>query len=156
VVRDEALGRDIVLKVLPREMAQAWSGERFTREIKLAAALLEPHIVPLLSAGQTPDGLPYYTMPFVKGDSLRARINAGRVPLNEAVGILRDVARALAYAHSNGVVHRDIKPENVLLSSGTAVVTDFGIAKALRASLSHAPGATLTEAGTSIGTPAYM
>ena len=83
-------------------------------------------------------------------------MSAGRVPLGEAVSILRDVARALAYAHASGVVHRDIKPENILLSSGTAVVTDFGIAKALRASRTQAPGGALTQIGTSIGTPAYM
>ena len=156
VARDETLARDVVFKVLPQELAQGLSAERFTREIRLAAALQEPHIVPVLSAGQTLDGLPYYTMPFVKGDSLRARMASGRVPLTEGVGILRDVARALAYAHENGVVHRDIKPENVLLSSGTAVVTDFGIAKALSASRTEAPGGTLTQIGTSIGTPAYM
>ena len=156
LVRQESLGRDVVLKVLSPELAQGLSAERFTREIKLAAALQEPHIVPVLSAGQTAEGLPFYTMPFVKGDSLRARMSAGRVPLGEAVNILRDVARALAYAHASGVVHRDIKPENILLSSGTAVVTDFGIAKALRASRTQAPGGTLTQIGTSIGTPAYM
>jgi serine/threonine protein kinase/tetratricopeptide (TPR) repeat protein len=156
VVREESLGRDVVLKVLSPELAQGLSAERFTREIKLAAALQEPHIVPVLSAGQTAEGLPFYTMPFVKGDSLRARMSAGRVPLGEAVSVLRDVARALAYAHASGVVHRDIKPENILLSSGTAVVTDFGIAKALRASRTQAPGGTLTQIGTSIGTPAYM
>ena len=156
VVRDKSLGRDVVVKVLPQELAQSLSVERFTREIKLAAALQEPHIVPVLSAGQTAEGLPWYTMPFVKGDSLRVRLNAGRVPLIESIGILRDVARALAYAHANGVVHRDIKPENVLLSSGTAMVTDFGIAKALAASTTQAPGGTLTQVGTSIGTPAYM
>ena len=156
VARDESLGRDVVVKVLPQELAQSLSVERFTREIKLVAALQEPHIVPVLSAGQTAEGLPWYTMPFVKGDSLRVRLNAGRVPLIESIGILRDVARALAYAHANGVVHRDIKPENVLLSSGTAMVTDFGIAKALAASTTQAPGGTLTQVGTSIGTPAYM
>ena len=156
VAHDEALGRDVVVKVLPQELAQSLSVERFTREIKLAAALQEPHIVPVLSAGQTAEGLPWYTMPLVKGDSLRARLNAGRVPLSESIGILRDVARALAHAHANGVVHRDIKPENVLLSSGTAMVTDFGIAKALAASTTQAPGGTLTQVGTSIGTPAYM
>ena len=156
VARDEALGRDVVLKVLPQDLAQSLSAERFTREIRLAAALQEPHIVPVLSAGQTAEGLPWYTMPLVKGDSLRARLDAGRVPLTEGIGILRDVARALAYAHANGVVHRDIKPENVLLSSGTAVVTDFGIAKALAASKTQAPGGTLTQVGTSLGTPAYM
>ena len=156
VARDEALGREIVVKVLAPALAAGVSAERFTREIKLAAALQEPHIVPVLSAGVTANGLPFYTMPFVHGDSLRARIQAGRLPFAETTSILRDVAHALAYAHGRGVVHRDIKPDNVLLSSGTAVVTDFGIAKALRLSKAMAPGGTLTEAGSSLGTPAYM
>jgi serine/threonine-protein kinase len=156
VVRDESLGRDVVVKVLSPELSATLSAERFTREIKLAAALQEPHIVPVLAAGTTADGLPYYTMPFVRGDSLRARLKAGPVPFAEGVGVLRNIAQALAYANARGIVHRDIKPENVLLSSGTAVVTDFGIAKAVKASATQAPGGTLTSAGTSIGTPAYM
>jgi eukaryotic-like serine/threonine-protein kinase len=156
VARDEGLGREIVIKVLAPALAAGVSAERFTREIKLAAALQEPHIVPVLSAGVTTSGLPFYTMPFVHGHSLRARIETGRLPFSQVSEILRNVAHALAYAHAHGVVHRDIKPENVLLSSGTAVVTDFGIAKALRLSKTMAPGGTLTEAGSSLGTPAYM
>ena len=156
VARDEALARDVVIKVFTPELAATLSAERFTREIKLAAALQEPHIVPVLSAGLTSEGLPFYTMPFLRGDSLRVRITAGRLPFAECAGILRNVAQALAHAHAQGVVHRDIKPENVLLSSGTAVVTDFGIAKALAASKTEAPGGTLTQVGTSLGTPAYM
>ncbi len=128
VARDHALAREVVVKVLSPELSASLSVERFTREIKLAAALQDPHIVPVHSTGITSDGLPYYTMPFVRGDSLRARMLTGPVPLAEAVGILRNVAQALAYAHERGIVHRDIKPENVLLSRGTAVVTDFGIA----------------------------
>ncbi len=156
VAQEHALGRDVVVKVLSPERAAALSAERFTREIKLAAALQDPHIVPVLVAGTTSEGLPYYTMPFVRGDSLRARLVAGAVPVAEALGILRNIAQALAYAHERGIVHRDIKPENVLLSRGTAVVTDFGIAKALSASSTKAEGNTLTSLGTSIGTPAYM
>ena len=156
LARDVALDRAVVVKVLSPDLAAGVSAQRFTREIKLAAGLQQANIVPLLSAGET-DGLPYYTMPFVDGYSLRGRLEQnGALPVGEAVGVLRDVARALAYAHERGVVHRDIKPENILLSGDAAVVTDFGIAKALTASRTSAPGGTLTEAGTSIGTPAYM
>src|SRR5687768_4886547 len=155
LARDESLGRDVVIKVLPRELAAEMSVSRFTREIKLAAALQNPHVLPVLSAGVT-DGLPYYVMPFVRGESLRTAMNAGTLDIDEKLGILRDVARALRYAHREGVVHRDIKPENILLSSGSAVVVDFGIAKALSASRTEAPGGTLTLVGTSVGTPAYM
>ncbi len=154
------LGRRVVVKVLSPEMAAGISAERFEREIRMAASLQQANIVPLLSAGDT-NGLPYYTMPFVEGESLRARLAAGpQLALADVVRILGDVARALAYAHASGVVHRDVKPDNVLLSGGTAVVTDFGIAKALSASRlgqdGGSAGATLTQAGTSIGTPAYM
>jgi serine/threonine-protein kinase len=156
VARDVGLERDVVVKVLSPELAAGVSAERFTREIKLAAGLQQANIVPLLSAGET-EGLPYYTMPFVDGLSLRARLERnGALPVGEAVSVLRDVTRALAYAHAHGVVHRDIKPENILLSGHAAVVTDFGIAKALSASRTVAPGGTLTQVGTSIGTPAYM
>ena len=155
VARDNVLGREVVVKVLLPDLAATLSAERFTREIKLAAALQEPHIVPVHAAGVTSDGLPWYTMPFVTGETLRVRLSHGIIPLHESLGILGNIAHALAYAHEHGIVHRDIKPENVLLSSGTAIVTDFGIAKALSAS-THAPGATLTGVGTAIGTPAYM
>ena len=156
LARDESLGRDVVVKVFSPELTYWVSAERFTREIKLAAALQEPHIVPVLAAGQTEDGLPYYTMPFVRGESLRARITKGRIPIEESLSILRDVASALAYAHRQGIVHRDIKPENILLSEGTAVVTDFGIAKALQAARGTPRHGMLTITGASIGTPMYM
>src|SRR5882672_5529807 len=159
VARDESLGRDVVVKVLPPELTYNFSAARFAREIKLAAALQEPHIVPVLTAGQTVGGLPYFTMPFVRGESLRARILKGPVPLEESLSILHDVARALAYAHGQGIVHRDIKPENILLSEGTAVVTDFGIAKAVQAARAGAPsgeGGAITQPGDNVGTPMYM
>ena len=110
VASDVALGRPIVVKVLPPDALAQVSIERFKREIRVAARLQHPHIVPLLSAGDA-DGIPYYTMPFVQGDTLRERLATHRaLPPNEAVHVLRDVASALAYAHSEGVVHRDIKP----------------------------------------------
>ncbi len=149
------LKRKVAIKVLSPELAQGLSVSRFEREIQTAAALQQANIVPVLSAGDT-DGLPFYTMPFVDGESLRARLGRGPLGATEVIGVLRDVSKALAYAHRQGVVHRDIKPDNVLLSEGTAVVTDFGIAKAISAARTSAPGATLTQVGTSIGTPAYM
>ena len=155
VARDTSLERDVVVKLLSPELAEGLSADRFTREIRLTAALQEPHIVPVLTAGITAEGLPYYSMPLVRGDSLRTRMDAGIIPLDEAVSVLRNVATALEYAHGFGVVHRDIKPENILLSGRTAMVTDFGIAKALSASQAKA-GVNLTAVGTSLGTPAYM
>src|ERR1700741_3523851 len=155
VARDEPFGREIVVKVLPPELTYAFSAARFAREIKLAAALQEPHILPVLTAGQTAGGYPYYTMPFVRGESLRERIRKGPVALDESLQILRDVASALAYAHRQGIVHRDIKPENILLSEGTAVVTDFGLAKAVRAARKeYSP--EITGPGDNVGSPAYM
>ena len=157
LAQETALGRQVVVKVIAPELAEGLSAERFAREVKLAARLQQANIVPVLTAGEA-GGLPYYTMPFVKGESLRARLAQGALPLGDAVSILRDVARALAYAHAEGVVHRDIKPENILLSGGAAVVTDFGIAKAISASRTQEGegSLTLTRAGGSIGTPAYM
>jgi len=169
---DEHLGRDVVVKVLDPEVAGHLSAQRFAREIRLAATLQEPHIVPVLAAGTTDEGLPWYTMPFVRGESLRAHLDrAGPLAPRDAARILGDVARALAFAHARGVVHRDVKPENVLLSGETAVVTDFGVAKAIVASGlgardsgvdgSRSPGPesrqpTITVLGTAVGTPAYM
>ena len=155
VAQDTSLGRRVVVKVLSPELASGVNGERFRREILLAAQLQHPHIVPVLAAGDV-DSLPYFIMPFVAGQSLRQRLDGVHgLPPNEAVGILRDVAKALAHAHALGVVHRDIKPENVLISSGSAAVTDFGIAKALSTSR-VVSDVTLTQGGTSLGTPAYM
>ena len=156
VAEDAALGRAVVIKVLAPELAAGLNAERFKREIMLAAQLQHPHIVPVLSAGVAED-LPYFVMPFVVGESLRNRLlDEKGMPTVEVVPILRDVAKALGFAHSQGVVHRDIKPDNVLLAGGSAVVTDFGIAKAISSAALAAPGGTLTQVGTSLGTPAYM
>jgi serine/threonine-protein kinase len=156
---ETSLQRRVVVKVLLPELAAGVSVERFRREIHLAAQLQHPHIVPLLSAGESV-GLPYFTMPYVDGESLRARLLREReLPVPHAVRVLRDVAAALGYAHAQGVVHRDIKPDNVLLSHGVAVVTDFGVAKALTVSTgpdaaAQKPG--LTSLGITLGTPTYM
>jgi Tol biopolymer transport system component len=155
---EKAFARQIVIKVVPSDAASAVSVERFKREIQVAARLQHPHIVPVVVAGET-DGVPFYTMPFVEGESLRARLNrSGELSINETLHILRDVASALAYAHAKGVVHRDIKPENVILTTGVAVVTDFGVAKAMDLAVTDG-GSTatgLTSLGVALGTPAYM
>jgi tetratricopeptide (TPR) repeat protein/tRNA A-37 threonylcarbamoyl transferase component Bud32/TolB-like protein len=157
LAREVALNRRVVVKVLAPELLAGISIERFRREVLLAAQLQHPHVVPVLAAGDA-DGVPWFTMPYVDGDSLRHRLDEGSLAMAEVVSVLRDVARALAYAHGHGVVHRDIKPDNVLLSSGSATVTDFGIAKAISASRTggDVKGTALTQAGMSIGTPAYM
>ena len=169
VARDNSLGRTVVVKVLPYELAATVSVDRFKREIMLSAALQHPHIVPVLSAGETEGEkgsaatkLPFFIMPFVEGESLRARLSRGPLSVREAVSILKDVARALVYAHGRGIIHRDIKPDNILLSGGSATVTDFGVAKAITASREGQKpqpqnrSGTITMVGTSIGTPAYM
>jgi serine/threonine-protein kinase len=152
VAEDLVLGRRVVAKLLPEELAGSVSVARFQREIGIAARLQHPHIVPLLSVGEM-DGLPYYTMPFVEGESLRARLARGELPIGEAITIMRDVARALEYAHGKGIAHRDIKPDNVLLTGKSAVITDFGVAKAIT---DAAAGTALTSIGIALGTPAYM
>jgi TolB-like protein len=161
VAIDRELGRRIVVKVLPPELLTDLSLERFRREIRIAANLQHPNIVPVLSAGQTA-ALTYYTMPHVAGETLRQRLARAAVsgspllPLDEVVRILREVVRALAYAHGHGVVHRDIKPENILLADDAVVVTDFGVAKALTAARFGGTAVAITETGGFVGTPAYM
>src|SRR5579862_7885447 len=148
LARDEQLGRSVVIKVLPKSLASPDALERFRAEIALVATFTHPQIVPVLAAGEL-DGLPYFVMPYVEGESLRQRLARGPMSVRETVSILVDAARALAFAHERGVVHRDIKPDNILLTAHSAVVSDFGIAKAR----SRGP---LTSEGMSIGTPTYM
>jgi len=156
LARDEKHGRDVAIKVIRQDLSASLGHERFLREIEIAARLRHPNIVPLYDSGEA-NGSLFFVMPYEEGQSLRERLrDTGALPIPDALGVLRDVARALAYAHEHGVVHRDIKPDNVMLSGGAAVVTDFGIAKAVSAALTAAPDATLTQAGTVIGTPAYM
>jgi serine/threonine-protein kinase len=155
VAEETVLSRTVVIKLLSPELAEGLNVERFRREIQVAARLQHPHIVPLLTAGES-GGLPYFTMPFIQGESLRQRlVTSGEFPVSEAVRVLREVASALAYAHAAGVVHRDIKPENILISGGAAMVTDFGVAKALK-DAANTGGAQLTQFGVALGTPAYM
>jgi serine/threonine-protein kinase len=150
---DRSLNRRVVVKVLPPELAAGVNRERFRREIQVAAQLQHPHIVPLLSAGEHGDLL-WYTMPFIDGESLRAAIERKRTfTPREVVRILHDVIDALAFAHARGVIHRDIKPANILTQGSHALVTDFGVAKAISAAL---PTGAVTTAGIAIGTPAYM
>jgi eukaryotic-like serine/threonine-protein kinase len=150
---ERSLGRRVVIKVLPPELFSGVSEARFQREILVTANLQHPHIVPVLSAGAHGD-LHYYVTPFVEGRSLRERLALdGALPVADALAILREVAGALAYAHTRGVIHRDVKPENVLLSGGHAVLADFGIARAVEEA---ARGERLTGAGHGIGTPGYM
>jgi serine/threonine-protein kinase len=152
LAEEMALGRRVVIKVLLPQLALGMSADRFRREITLAARLQHPHLVPLLAAGEV-DELPYFTMPYVEGESLRARLAQGALSIAETVAILRDVAQALEYAHSKGVTHRDVKPDNILLSGSSAILADLGVAKALSLAAEERP---LTSVGVSVGTPAYM
>src|SRR5437899_7798048 len=152
LARDVRHERFVALKTLRPEIAMALGRERFLREIKLAARLQHPNILPVYDSGVA-DGLLFYVMPFVEGESLRERLTRERqLPLDDALQITREVADALGYAHSEGIIHRDIKPENLLLSHGHALVADFGVARALQS----AAGERLTETGIAVGTPAYM
>jgi TolB-like protein len=166
LAHDRKLDRDVALKVLRPELAASLGAERFLREIEIAAKLTHPNILPLYDCGATrtaepsaighrpsASGFLYYTMPFVQGESLRDRLSREKqLPIDEALQITKEVADALGHAHALGIVHRDIKPENILFSAGHAVVSDFGIARAVSA----AGVGTLTETGLAIGTPAYM
>ena len=158
VATERSLNRQVVIKVLPPELSSEVSAARFKKEIEVAAQLQHPHIVPILATGSG-DGLLWYVMPYVRGESLRHRIReVGKLPVRDAVRILVEVADALAYAHRQGIVHRDIKPENILLEEGHAVLADFGVARAIVAARTSnaSEGGNLTGTGMSVGTPTYM
>jgi serine/threonine protein kinase len=146
---DARHGRDVAVKVMLPSVAESLGAERFLREIETAARLQHPHIVPVFDSGSV-DGQLFFVMPLIDGDSLRARLRReGRLDVEEAVRIVREVADALEYAHSEGVVHRDLKPENILMSRGHALLADFGIARAAKAR----DDVALTQAGVSLGLP---
>ena len=152
LARDLKHDREVAIKVLHPDLGAAIGGERFLSEIKTTAKLQHPHILPLLDSG-TADGLLYYVMPYVRGETLRARLARERqLPIDDAVRITREVLDALGAAHAAGIVHRDVKPENILLQGGHALVADFGIALAVQS----AGGARMTQTGLSLGTPQYM
>ena len=152
LARDLKHDRQVALKVLRPELAASIGTDRFLREIRIAAKLTHPNILMLIDSGEA-DGLLYYVMPYLEGESLADRLVRERqLPIEDALQITREVADALSHAHSQGVIHRDIKPENILFEGGHAVVTDFGIARAVSA----AGGEKLTETGLAVGTPAYM
>ena len=155
LAQDQKHRRSVALKVLHAELAESLGSERFRREIAFAAQLQHPHILTVLDSGETSDGLLWFTMPFVEGESLRGRLRRERqLPSEDAIRVTREIAQALDYAHRHGVIHRDIKPENILLTvDGQALVADFGIARALTM---HTGEHTLTGTGMAVGTPAYM
>ena len=156
VADDPAIGRRVVVKVLAPDLAAGVNVDRFKREIQVAVSLHHPRIVPVLSAGQSGDDILYYTMPFIVGETLRALIDRERqLPLERALALTRDVADALHHAHGRNIVHRDVKPENILIEreTGRAVVTDFGIARAIERA---AGDSAVTSTGFTLGTPTYM
>jgi serine/threonine-protein kinase len=153
---ESSLGRKVVIKTLPPDTASEVSAARFQREVQLAAQLQHPNILPVLSIGTSGEGL-YYVMPFVAGESLRQRLESGdRFPIHEALRVLREISDALALAHGRGIVHRDIKPANILLQEGHAVLTDFGIARAVEEARLETTAERLTATGIGIGTLGYM
>ncbi len=156
LANESSLDRKVVIKLLPPDTASDVSAARFQREVLLAAHLQHPHILPVLTTGNTRDGVFYYIMPYIAGESLRQRLERpDRIPMPEAIRILREIADALAMAHDRGIVHRDIKPANILLQEGHAIVTDFGIARAVEASRVETDE-KLTATGVGIGTLGYM
>ncbi|MDB4892287.1 MAG: protein kinase, partial [Gemmatimonadetes bacterium] len=152
LARDLRHDRDVAIKVLHPDLGAALGSERFLSEIRTTARLQHPHILPLLDSGDA-DGLLYYVMPYVTGETLRSRLEREtQLPIDDALRIAREVADALGSAHALGIIHRDIKPENILLQGGHALVADFGIALAVQ----QAGGQRMTQTGLSLGTPQYM
>lgn len=166
---DPATPRQVVLKLLPPEIGGAVEAARFRREIAVLGVLQHPHIVPLLSTGDA-EGLSWYVMPYIRGESLAARLTQGALPVPEALRALYEISDALAAAHAEGVVHRDLKPENVLFQAGHAMLTDFGVAHARLEEMRRSSGVSigelrrsaalshgrLTQHGFAVGTPLYM
>ena len=154
LARDIKHDRHVAIKVLRPELATSLGPERFLREIHIVARLTHPHILGLIDSGEA-DGFLYYVMPYITGETLRTRLaREGEFPISEAVWVLREIADALAHAHSHQIIHRDIKPENVMFSSRHALVADFGIARAVAEAA--AGGGPITATGIVVGSPAYM
>src|SRR5512134_3987924 len=152
LARDLRHDRNVALKLLKPELGAVLGVERFLSEIRVTANLQHPHLLPLFDSGEA-EGLLYYVMPFVEGESLRARLDREKqLPVDEAVAIARQIASALDYAHARNVIHRDLKPENILFQAGQPVLADFGIALAV----ANAGGTRITQTGLSLGTPQYM
>jgi len=152
LARDVKHDREVALKVLRPELAAVLGADRFLNEVRITAGLDHPHIVTLIDSGES-DGFLWYVLPYIRGESMRAKLDRERqLGLEEALAITRQIANALDFAHQHGVIHRDIKPENILLHEGEAMLADFGIALAVK----EAGGNRLTETGLSLGTPQYM
>ena len=156
VAREEAHDRDVAIKVLSPELSRFLSAERFETELRLGQWLQEAHTLPILATGRVANGQLYYVMPFVRGETLRQRIEQGPVGFDESVGVLRDVARSMEYAHGRGLLHRNLKPENIIVANSRAVVTDFCLSAAILASRTRTPEEMQVAEGTTHGSPGYM